>query len=107
MSRSICFDPVSGASGDMLLAALFDLGADPDAVAACIRAGGLDGFAIRFERRACGHGIMCGWVTVDGGEPAGHGHDHAEGHPQSGAPLEDHNHTHAHDHGDEIGRAHV
>ena len=73
---TVCFDPVSGAAGDMILAALFDLGAQPDAVEAAIRSTGLDGFDLSFSRtRDCG-GLLSGSCAVSVHEE--HGHHHHE-----------------------------
>lgn len=38
--RLLLFDPSSGASGDMIMASLLDLGADPDAVRKAVEAVG-------------------------------------------------------------------
>lgn len=51
-THDLAFEPVLGASGDMILGALFDLGADPAAVECELRKTGLDGFSIRFARAA-------------------------------------------------------
>ena len=47
--RFIRFDSVGGASGDMILAALFGLGVDPTAVEECLRGAVRDEFRIRTE----------------------------------------------------------
>ena len=77
----LLFEPVLGASGDMTLGALFDLGADPAAVTGALRAAGLDGFTLAFSRRAGPHQVGYGRceVRIDTAKPDGghgHGHDH-------------------------------
>ncbi len=76
--HTICFDPFTGASGDMILAALFDLGADPTETARQIRSGGLTGFEIHFERRTAPNGLVCGYCEVGVHEAHSHGHSHAD-----------------------------
>ena len=114
VSRAVCFEPVAGASGDMILAALCDLGADPAALSSCVRAAGLAGVEVRFERRTCRHGLVCGYVdvlekgrTADGGPTHQHGNGDGNGdgdgdarHPRPPTldPPHDHDHDHEHDH---------
>lgn len=71
MGQTLCFDPVAGAAGDMILAALFDLGADPAHVAETLHRGGLHGFRISFERRRDRHHLFSGYcrVEMDGDTP--------------------------------------
>ena len=71
---TVCFDPVTGAAGDMILAALFDLGARPDAVEAAIRSTGLDGFDLRFSRTRDRAGLLSGICEVH--VHVDHGHEH-------------------------------
>ncbi len=71
----IYFDPVAGAAGNMVLAALFDLGADPAVVEAAVRSTGLDGFSVEFERSRDEHGLTSGLCKVrvrDGSHPHRH-----------------------------------
>jgi uncharacterized protein (TIGR00299 family) protein len=70
---AICFEPVAGASGDMILAALFDLGADPGKVEAAIRAAGIEGVSIEFRCDEAG-GLRCGFCEVHA--PHEHVHRH-------------------------------
>ena len=63
--KTICFDPVTGASGDMILAALFDLGADPEFVENKLRTTGLHEFELSFERKANREKILCGFCQVN------------------------------------------
>jgi len=65
---SICFDPVAGASGDMILGALFDLGADPECVADAVRSAGISDFRLAFSRRSYGHGMQYGRCEVTASE---------------------------------------
>ena len=115
VSRAVCLDPVAGASGDMILAALIDLGADPGEIVRALRAAGLGEVDIRFERRACRQQIVCGYVEVlDGGavadgapaatahahpHPHDHGHDHPHPHEHNHKHADDHGHAHAHEPG--------
>ena len=88
--KAICFEPVAGAAGDMILASLFDLGADPSEVERIIRTGGLDGFHIQFERRPDVHRITCGYCDVMLGDTPAHEHEHEHGHGHEPAPAEHH-----------------
>jgi len=92
---TLCFDPIGGASGDMILGALFDLGADVAAVDAALRSTGLDGFAIDFERRQDANQIVCGFCDVRDLSAHHHGHDASREH--DGSPGErGHRHPHPH-----------
>ena len=61
--RLLLFDPTSGASGDMIMASLLDLGADPDAVRAAVEAVGC-GFETSREER---HHISSTRVRIHAG----------------------------------------
>ncbi len=101
----------------MILAALCDLGADPAALSSCVRAAGLAGVEVRFERRTCRHGLVCGYVdvlekgrTADGGPTHQHGNGDGNGdgdgdarHPRP--PTLDPPHDHDHEHGNGNGDA--
>jgi uncharacterized protein (TIGR00299 family) protein len=97
-------EPLAGAAGDMILAALIDLGADPAAITAILQESGLAGVELAFSRAKCRHGIMCGYLRVlENGADAddhGHAHSHSEGHDHGHAhsPGEGHAHGHAHSH---------
>ncbi len=111
----MCFEPVAGASGDMLLAALCDLGADPAALVRSLRAAGLADVEVRFERRTCRHGLVCGYVEVlDGGhqadegrpDPAKNGPPETAGQKREHKHEQDHEPKHEHKHGHEHGHEH-
>lgn len=70
----VCFDPVTGASGDMILGALFDLGADPRRVEGVLRDGGLGKFRLEFERKEVAHHMRYGFCTVHAEEDNRHRH---------------------------------
>ena len=61
--RLLLFDPTSGASGDMIMASLLDLGADPDAVRAAVESVGC-GLEISREER---HHISAARVRIHAG----------------------------------------
>lgn len=92
------FDLVGGASGDMILGALLDLGVDRAAIESQLLA--LGAGAIRLDAaRECRHGLTGTRLAVAlGGAapqdvPAGHGHSHGDERSHS------HGHVHAHAHG--------
>ncbi len=62
--KVICFDPVAGAAGDMILGALLDLGVPVEAVDRGLRSTGLDGFEISFEPEEYAMGITAGRLQV-------------------------------------------
>jgi len=89
---TICFDPISGASGNMILGALFDLGADVDAVDRAVRSSGLHGFELTFAREPDSNGIMTGYCAVhvhhDDDHDHGDGNKHHHHHRHLGHILE-------------------
>ena len=93
------FDPVSGVAGDMTVAALVDAGVPEKIVSGAVRAVGVKGLKVGFERRKrgafVGLGFKVDWPGKGHGHGSetdhGHGHDHDHGH--------DHNHGHNHGHG--------
>jgi uncharacterized protein (TIGR00299 family) protein len=91
------FDPCSGVAGDMTVAALVDAGVPEKVVLDAVRAVGLKGLKVGFERRKRGAFVGLGFnVDFPGkAESSGHDHDHGHGHGQ------DHDHEHGHGHGHE------
>ncbi len=69
----LCFEPVAGAAGNMILGALFDLGVSPDQVDQTLRSAGLHDFEIKFQRKTS-HGISCGYCEVTTDETHAHRH---------------------------------
>ena len=78
-THDLAFEPVMGASGDMILGALFDLGADPAAVACELRKAGLNGFDICFTHTAGPGHVQYGRCEVRIDDPEHGTHDHAHG----------------------------
>lgn len=76
---TVCFDPIGGAAGDMILASLLDLGADVREVDRRLRSTGLTGFDLAFERRRDSQHIQGGFCRVSVAEED-HGHDHRHDH---------------------------
>ena len=100
--RTLYFDCFSGASGDMLLGALVDLGVDAAVLRAAVEQLGLGDVRLevsRVERAALAATKVD--VVVGGLVEGPHGHVHAHGHPHG----HDHDHHHeahdagGHDHG--------
>jgi hypothetical protein len=81
------FDPCSGIAGDMTVAALVDAGVPEKVVAGAVRAVGLRGLKVGFERRKRGAFVGLGFTVDWPGKRHGHGHhhghhhDHGEGSP--------------------------
>ncbi len=94
----LSLEPLSGAAGDMILAALCDLGADIKAIEAKLRQAGLP-VTLDFQRKLCQHGITCGYLTVtDDEHPHSHAHEACEEHDITSLhELEQHSHAHAHE----------
>ena len=63
MTRVAYLNVTAGVAGDMLLGALVDAGADPQAIGATLDGLGVDGWALTFERVQRG-GIAATWANV-------------------------------------------
>ncbi|MEI7435302.1 MAG: nickel pincer cofactor biosynthesis protein LarC [bacterium] len=86
MTRHLHFDSVGGASGDMLLAALIDLGIPVDKLNATLARLGLGPAKLAIHAEpAVDHGLQGTRVTVHAHEPAIHGHNHTHA-PHRGLP---------------------
>lgn len=99
--RILYYDCFSGISGDMNLAALMDLGVDPDYLRGELAKLGLDGefeLIVREERRSGIRGLMADVRLA--GEDAGHDHHHEHGHdhPHDHGEPGHHHHHHEHHH---------
>lgn len=109
------FDSVGGASGDMLLGCLADLGADLDRIEAQVRTVLPEHFHIRREPLVL-QGLRGTRVTVDihdhgptvAGNAQAHAHNpvHAHVHDHGHDHGHDHNHVHWHSHGNGHSHAH-
>lgn len=107
-------DCASGAAGDMMLAALIDLGVPVDVIGAALDAIGAGRERLRVTR-VVKAGIAAVDVKVDTGGTLGgiaphahrgqegaaheHGHDHDHGHEHDHSHGHSHDHDHEHDHG--------
>ncbi|APW98844.1 TIGR00299 family protein [Halobiforma lacisalsi AJ5] len=97
-ARTLAFDGRMGASGDMILAALLDAGADPDALEAVTEELDLE---YRLEETTkCGISATAVDVFLTDVEETGleEGGDETEGHDQHEHGGEDEGHDHDHDH---------
>ena len=90
----------SGISGDMVTAALLDLGADEVVLRKALASLPLDGFSINISRVKKAGLDACDFNVVLDAEHENHDHDMAYLHGQGGASEHghDHDHGHAHDH---------
>jgi pyridinium-3,5-bisthiocarboxylic acid mononucleotide nickel chelatase len=88
------FEPTSGIAGDMVVAALVDLGVPAAVVKGAIDAMGVRGLSVKFGRRRrgafTGRSFDVSWPGK--AKARGHAHDHDHDH------AHDHDHTHDHDH---------
>ena len=109
MERILYFDCFAGISGDMSIAALVDLGLDPDAVVREIEKLGVKGYHIEIKK--VNRYVISGTdVTVQLTGDAECVHDHSNGgHVHSDGHNHDHHdHSHGHGHGDQgHGHAHT
>lgn len=107
--RTIYFDCFSGASGDMLLGAMVDLGLEVDRLRNELRKLPISGYRVetrRVERSALSATkvdvVVGDRVEGPGGEIHAHGHSHEHGHEHvhenSHHPEHGHEHGHQHDH---------
>jgi uncharacterized protein (TIGR00299 family) protein len=102
VSRLVYFDCASGASGDMLLGALVDLGLPLDALKAEVAKVPLQGYRLE-ARKVQRSGLLATKVdVVIADHPAEHGHPHSPSHRHGG-----HGHDHGHEHGHEDVHAHT
>lgn len=90
----------SGISGDMVTAALLDLGADEVVLRKALASLPMDGFSINISRVKKAGLDACDFDVVLDAEHENHDHDMAYLHGQGGASEHghDHDHGHAHDH---------
>ncbi len=114
-NQTLYLECATGISGDMTVAALLDLGADPARLDAVLNSLRLEGFGYTIRRRLS-HGIEgCDFdvrLTADPAEAPpsshdhGHSHDHDHGHADAHGHTHDHGHSHDHDHGHAHGHDH-
>ena len=121
MGRHLHLDPVGGLAGDMLCAALLDLGADLEQLREGLRGLGIDGWSVSTEATTRGAFAATRFVVTLSPRPAGrpvfrraeaadgaapesdrhshshshsHGHGHGHDHSHSHSPGHDHSHSH-------------
>jgi uncharacterized protein (TIGR00299 family) protein len=99
VSRLVYFDCASGASGDMLLGALVDLGLPLDALRAELAKVPLEGYRLD-ARKVQRSGVQATKVDVlVPGQSHEHGHPHSPDHGHAGhGHGNEHGHGHGHDH---------
>lgn len=97
MGKTLYLECGTGIAGDMLVAALLDLGADKDGLRAALSTLPLDGYEIRISRVMAGSLAACDFAVVPDEEHENHDHDMEWLYGDSGD--HDHEHDHEHEHG--------
>lgn len=117
MGSMLYLECESGISGDMVVAALLDAGADEQGLREVLDSLGLDGFEVAISRKKVSGIDVCDFDVVldeahashdhdmaylygdlDGQGEGCHGHDHGHGHHHGHGHDHDHDHHHHHDH---------
>lgn len=90
----------SGISGDMMVAALLDLGADPKVLERALHSLPVDGFEIAVTRVKKSGLDMCDFHVILDAEHENHDHDmeYLHGHDYGHSHAEEHVHEHIHEH---------
>jgi len=99
MAQTLYLECGTGLAGDMLVAALLDLGADEEGLRAALATLPVDGYEVRISRTMAGALAACDFDVVLDAENENHDHDMAW-------LYADHAETHHHGHGHEHGHHH-
>lgn len=117
MGKTLYLQPTSGISGDMVVGALLDLGANQEGLMRALASLGLTGYQVRVSRRQVSGLDCCDFDVVLDEPHQGHDHDMAYLYGNLDDPEEDghqgHHHGHedgapeGHDHHHDHGQPHV
>lgn len=102
MGQTLYLECCSGISGDMTVAALLDLGADPAVLEKGIASLGIDGYKLCISRVKKSGIDACDFAVLLDPEHENHDHDmeylHGFGHEHAQESTQEHTHEHAHEH---------
>ena len=96
--KSLYLECNAGISGDMLVAALLDLGADKEALDKALQSIPAKGFEYKISRVSKADVNCCDFDVILDEEHANHDHDMAFLHGNDDAVVHSHEHEHHHDH---------
>ena len=96
--KSLYLECNAGISGDMLVAALLDLGADKEALDKALQSIPAKGFEYKISRVSKAGVDCCDFDVILDEEHANHDHDMAFLHGNGDAAVHSHEHEHHHDH---------
>lgn len=105
--KSLYLECNAGISGDMLVAALLDLGADKEALDKALQSIPAKGFEYKISRVSKAGVNCCDFDVILDEEHANHDHDMAFLHGNDDAVVHSHEHEHNHDHEHEHEHSHV
>lgn len=105
--KSLYLECNAGISGDMLVAALLDLGADKEALDKALQSIPAKGFEYKISRVSKAGVDCCDFDVILDEEHANHDHDMAFLHGNGDAVVHSHEHEHNHDHDHEHEHSHV
>ena len=98
MKKVLYIDASFGISGDMLVAALLDMGADYEHLQEVLASLKLKGFATKVSRVKKSGIEMCDFLVELDAEHENHDHDMAYLHGSAASQMAEHQHDHAHEH---------
>lgn len=105
--KSLYLECNAGISGDMLVAALLDLGADKEALDKALQSIPAKGFEYKISRVSKAGVNCCDFDVILDEEHVNHDHDMAFLHGNDDAVVHSHEHEHNHDHEHEHEHSHV
>ena len=108
MSKTLYLECYSGISGDMVTAALLDLGADEAVLKKALASLPVDGFEVKISRVKKAGLDACDFDVLLDKEHENHDHDmeYLYGHTHQPEEIHDHEHEHEHDHHHDDDHAH-